>query len=418
MRGNLREVPTGQKTIDSYQALLSKDELNLIQKLAKSLAGLKILHLSSTAFGGGVAELLYTLIPLLNDLGLEAKWLVISGSEDFFTVTKLIHNGLQGMEIPFSGKMLDIYLSRNRYNADLLPTDFDFVFVHDPQPAPVLFYLKQYRQKKGIWIWRCHIDLTTANQEVWSLLKPFIEEYDAAIFTTKEFIPADLTLPKTAIIPPTIDPLSPKNMPLDEATIKSILKRYSVSPNRPIISQVSRFDPWKDPLGVIEAYRITKSQFKEAQLLMIASMATDDPEAWHYYKKTASYAGSDPDIHLLSNMEGVGNIEVNAFQRASTVIVQKSLREGFGLTVSEALWKEKPVVGGNVGGIRLQIKDGVNGFLVNSVAECGYRIIELLRNASLREKMGKRGKNIVREFFLTPRELRDYLTLLTELSTR
>lgn len=408
----LEVVETEKKLLDDYVNIVGKEEIENIKKLALPLKGKKIVHINATSFGGGVAEILSTLVPLMKDVGLEAEWQVIQGSDDFFNVTKAIHNGMQGMEVPFSEEMKKIFLNSSRLNEKLFEGEFDYIVIHDPQPVAIL----NYRKKKiGKWIWRLHIDPTNAQEKIWQFIKPFVEKYDATIFTLKEYVKDDLKVENIAIIPPAIDPLSPKNMELGQEEIENVVRKYKVDLNRPIITQVSRFDPWKDPLGVIDMYRIVKREIKEVQLILIASMAHDDPEGWEYYEKTARHAGEDYDIHLLSNLNGVGNLEVNAFQRASNVIIQKSLREGFGLVITEALWKGKPVVAGNVGGIPLQVDNRRTGYLIGDISECAKRVIHLLKDSEIAKKMGISGKEYVRKNFLITRLLRDYLSLFNSL---
>ncbi|MBN2168806.1 MAG: glycosyltransferase, partial [Actinobacteria bacterium] len=294
---------------------------------------------------------------------------------------------------------------------------YDYIVVHDPQPVAMYPILLETGHPGGKWIWRCHIDISEPKPEAWEFVKDYINAYDVAIFTSSAYAPTDLRIPET-IMAPTIDPVSPKNSQLGEDAIEFVLSNYGVDAERPILLQVSRFDPWKDPLGVIDAYRIVKEKIPGVQLVFIASMAHDDPEGMHYFKVTAEKAESDPDIFLLTNLEGIGNTGVNAFQRAADVVLQKSLKEGFGLTVSEGLWKGKPVIAGNVGGIPLQIDDGDNGFLVNSVEECAEKILHLLGNPKIGEAMGRCGREKVRKNFLTPRELADYLELFLSLQTK
>lgn len=409
----LGPVPTAPKSIEEYRPIIGDDALDEILTLASDLRGARVLHVNATAFGGGVAEILATLVPLMNDVGLHAEWQVISGADEFFQVTKAMHNSLQGMYIQWTPEMHDIWLRYNTMNAELFDQDWDFVVVHDPQPAGILAKITERLGHKpaGKWTWRCHIDLTDAQPDLWDFLRPYIEQYDAAIFTLAEYVKEDLRLPHIAIVPPSIDPLSPKNADLPKEMANRILKRYGIDTERPFICQVSRFDPWKDPLGVIDVYRLVKQQIPEVQLVMIASMASDDPEGWSYYERTARRAGEDFDIQLLSNINGVGNIEVNAFQREAAVAIQKSVREGFGLVVSEALWKGRPVVAGNVGGIPLQILYGRTGYLVNTVPECADRVLYLMRNPKIADKMGRAGREHVRQNFLSTRNLRDYLSL-------
>ncbi len=408
----LEIVKTEGKSLNDYIDIIGKKEIEIIKKLALPLKGKKVVHINATSFGGGVAEILSTLVPLMKDVEIEAKWQVIKGSDDFFNVTKSIHNGMQGMDVPFSKEMKEIFLKNNQLNEKLFEGEYDFVVIHDPQPVAILNYRQE---KKGKWIWRFHIDPTSAQKKIWQFIRPFIEKHDAAIFTLKEYAKDDLKLKNIAIIPPAIDPLSPKNMDLDQEEIENIVTKYKVNPDRPIITQVSRFDPWKDPLGVIDMYRMVKREVKDVQLILIASMANDDPEGWEYYEKTARHAGEDYDIHLLSNLNGIGNLEVNAFQRASDVIIQKSLREGFGLVITEALWKGKPVVAANVGGIPLQVDNRRTGYLVGDISECAERVIHLLRDSEIANKMGISGKEYVRKNFLITRLLKDYLNLFNSI---
>ena len=411
----LEIVKTEGKSLNDYIDIIGKEEIESINKLALPLKGKKVVHINATSFGGGVAEILFTLVPLMKDVGIEAEWQVIKGSDDFFNVTKSIHNGMQGMNVPLSKEMKEIFLKNNQLNEKLFEGEYDFVVIHDPQPVAILNYRQE---KKGKWIWRFHIDPTSAQEEIWRFIRPFIEKHDTAIFTLKEYVKDDLKLKNIAIIPPAIDPLSPKNMDLVQEEIENIVTKYKVDPDRPIITQVSRFDPWKDPLGVIDMYRMVKREVKDVQLILIASMANDDPEGWEYYEKTARHAGEDYDIHLLSNLNGIGNLEVNAFQRASDVIIQKSLREGFGLVITEALWKGKPVVAANVGGIPLQVDNRRTGYLVGDISECAERVIHLLKDSKIANKMGASGKEYVRKNFLITRLLKDYLNLFNSFQNK
>jgi len=413
----LTSVPLTPKALADYRPIVGDAAVDDIQRLAEPLRGARVLHLNATAFGGGVAEILSALVPLLNDLGLRADWQIISGADEFFAVTKAMHNGLQGMFVPWTTAMRDTWLRYNRLNADRLDAEYDFVVIHDPQPAGVLaLSLERGRPKVGKWIWRCHIDLTAAQPELWDFLRPFLSPYDAAVFTLKDYAKEDVPTPRVLFLPPAIDPLSPKNVPLAPATVGAILSRYAIDPRRPFLAQVSRFDPWKDPLGVIDAYRLVKQEIPQVQLVLAASMAHDDPEGWSYYERTARRAGEDEDIHILTNLTGVGNVEVNAIQTAARVVVQKSLREGFGLVVSEALWKGRPVVAGNVGGIPLQVLHGRTGYLANSPAECAERALYLLHNPRVADRMGAAGREHVRANFLITRYLRDHLQMFTALA--
>ena len=415
----LGSVPTTPKSLEAYRPIIGDEATDEILGYAAILRGARVLHVNATAFGGGVAEILGTLVPLMNDVGLNADWQVIKGADEFFHVTKAMHNSLQGMYYDWTPEMREIWLTYNKLNAELFDADYDFVVIHDPQPAAMLTFIEgRGGRPAGKWIWRCHIDLTEAQVLVWDMLRPHVERYDGAIFTLRQYVKDDLTGPHVFDVPPAIDPLSPKNTELPQETVNQILERYGVDPERPLISQISRFDPWKDPLGVVDVYRQLKGEFPDLQLVMVASMASDDPEGWDWYERTVRRAGEDFDVHVLSNLNGVGNVEVNAFQHASRVVIQKSVREGFGLVVSEALWKGKPVVGGNVGGIPLQILDGETGYLVNNAAECTEKVGLLLREPALADRLGKRGIEHVRRNFLTTRYLRDYLRIFCDLSNQ
>ena len=409
-------VPLSPKRLDDYRPIVGDAVIDEIRELARPLRGARVLHVNATAYGGGVAEILTTLVPLMRDLEIDAEWQVMHGTDEFFQVTKAMHNGLQGMPFPWNAGMWETWLRQNLYNADLFDQLYDVAIIHDPQPA-ALCQMVRDRHNVGArkWVWRCHIDLTDAQPEVWRHLHPFVEHYDGAIFTLKDFVKSDLQGPRVFTIPPAIDPLSPKNTPIPEAEMLAILRQYDVDPQRPIMLQVSRFDPWKDPLGVIDAYRLARREVPGLQLVMVASMANDDPEGWAYYERTARRAGEDWDIRLLSNLNGVGNREVNAFQQAAQVVVQMSLRPGFGLVVTEGLWKGKPVVAGNVGGIPLQVKDGQTGYLVESVEACAEKVVYLMQNPELAASLGAAGREHVRQNFLTTRNLRDYLRLFLDL---
>jgi trehalose synthase len=398
--------------LDDYAEIVGEKQIEIVRSLGERLKGKSIMNVNSTAFGGGVAELLNNILPLLKDVGMDVHWEVIKGSFEFFTITKKIHNALQGMNIQLTKEEEHTYLEYNRMNSEETILDTDIVLVHDAQPAALIQY---YANKKNKWIWRCHVDLSTPNLAVWGFLEPFINRYDAAMFTTKQYVVPSLEVPQLFIRPPSINPLAEKNRELTDTEVLEVLQRFDIKADKPIITQVGRFDPFKDPSGVIDVYRTVKKQFPDAQLLLIAGMATDDPEGWLYLEKTARHAGEDPDIHLLTDLKGVKDLEVNAFQRASQVVLQMSTREGFGLTVAEALWKGVPVVGRKVGGIPLQIVDGSNGFLIDTVDQAAEKTISLLKNRDMAIKMGANGKEHVKENFLSISHLRDVLTLFNDL---
>jgi trehalose synthase len=410
----LQPVAVGHKSLADYTHLVGRPLVEEIRDLAESLQGLKVLHLSATAFGGGVSEILYTLVPLMRDVGLEADWQIMIGREEFYNVTKLMHNSLQGSEQVISDDEWITYERYNRINALELTDGWDVIIVHDPQPAAV----KQHVPEKArTWVWRCHIDLSTPNPETIERMVPLVRQYDDAVFHLRDYVPAALngaSDQKIHIVPPAIDPLSPKNMALSPEDAAFVCDQFGVDVDRPLICQVSRFDPWKDPIGVIDAYREVTEELPDVQLALVGSMATDDPEGWEFFNSTLEYAQGDPDIKILNNLNNVGAIEVNAFQSQADVVIQKSTREGFGLTVSEALWKARPFIGGDVGGIPLQVKDGETGFLVSSPEECAQRALEILREPELGKRLARAGKEHVRRHFLTPRLLRDWLRIFSD----
>ena len=407
----LQPVSVGHKSVGDYRHLAGQALIEEIQELAEPLRGKRVLHLNATAMGGGVSEILYALVPLMRDIGLECDWQVLFGREEFFNVTKMLHNALQGNPHSPTAQEWEVFERYNELNARDLEGEWDYVIAHDPQPAAMRTILADH---PGRWIWRCHIDLSTPNPEVLERLTPWIVPYDCKVFHMREYVPAGVD-GKVEIVPPAIDPLSPKNMALSPDDAAFVCNQFGVDPDRPLITQVSRFDPWKDPVGVIDAYRTVKQEIDGVQLALVGSLATDDPEGWDYFQMTYKYAADDPDIKILNNLNNVGAIEVNAFQSQSDVVLQKSTREGFGLTVSEALWKGRPTVAGNVGGIPLQIENGKTGFLVNSPEECAQGCLEILRDPELGKRLGRAGKEHVRTHFLMPRLLRDWLRIFTEL---
>jgi trehalose synthase len=409
----LQHVNVGTKLLTDYATIASRGLMDQIRSLAEPLAGKRVLHLSATAFGGGVAEILYTLVPLMQDAGLDSEWRVIHGQDEFFDVTKTIHNALQGDPTGLSDEQQETFRRYNRLNAEALEGSYDFVIVHDPQPAGMIEHIRDVADH---WIWRCHIDLSQPNKGVLEFLLPWLARYDATVFHRRQYVPASNTLPAAYIWPPAIDPFTPKNMALSAEDGAYILDQFGIDVERPLVTQVSRFDPWKDPLGVIEAWRLVRRKRPDVQLALVGSMAHDDPEGWDYYNRTVNSADGDPDIFILSNLNNVGSVEVNAFQVHSSALLQKSVREGFGLTVTEALWKGRPIVAGRVGGIVDQIQDGDTGFLVDSVPMCADAVGVILDDPPRAREMALRGKEFVRRHFLSPRLLRDWLALMNQLS--
>jgi trehalose synthase len=406
-------VNVGHKSLDDYRTIVTRGLMEEIKRLAEPLAGARVVHVSATAFGGGVAEINYTLVPLMADAGLDVEWRIMRGTDEFYNVTKAMHNALQGDPRSLTAEEQAIYARYNAENALEFPeTDYDYVIVHDPQPAAMI---DAFATRTARWIWRGHIDFSTPNPEVFDVILPSLRRYDASIFHMREYAPKADGLRTVVIWPPAIDPLQPKNMALSAEDAAYIVDQFGIDVERPLLTQVSRFDPWKDPLGVIDAYRIVKRRFPGVQLALIGSMAHDDPEGWEYYNRTVEHADGDPDIYILSNMNSVGGVEVNAFQVHSDAVLQKSTKEGFGLTVTEALWKARPVVAGNVGGIVAQIANGETGWLVDSVQDAADACIEILRDPNEARLRALKGKEYVRGHFLTPRLLRDWLVLFTKL---
>jgi len=398
--------------IEKYAEFVGEQEIDAIYKLAQRLSDLSILHVNSTAAGGGVAEILHRMIPLMRELGLRADWKVIKGDEEFFTATKTFHNALQmGGTVKVPPNLYQVYEKWQEINANELDLDYDVVFIHDPQPAGLVKY-----RRRGWWIWRCHIDLSTPHPEVWAFLRRYVSQYHAAIFHIPEFARDDLEIPQL-IIPPSIDPLSPKNREIPQTTVERVLKKFDVDPERPLLLQVSRFDWAKDPLGVIQAYKYAKRHVPDLQLVYLGSPAHDDPEGEAVYREAVKAAGGDRDIHLLM-LPPDSHLEVNAFQRAADVVMQKSIREGFGLTVSEALWKKKPVIGGRAGGIKIQVIHGVTGFLATTPRTAAHYTVFLLREPKIREEMGRAGREHVRRNFLITHQLRRYLMAIAYVTKR
>jgi len=388
--------------ITEYTGIAPKGDLLLLQKLGEKLAGKSFLHINSTRLGGGVAEILQRMVPILKELGIEARWEVIEGDEQFFHITKKIHNALQGKAIKISREMWEYHFEVNRQNAERLSPEADAIFIHDPQPAPMVEF-----RKGGKWIWRCHIDLSKPVKNVAAFLKRYCEKYDAAIFSVAKFV-MPMAIDQFIILP-SIDPLSEKNRDLTGKEIAEATGRLYIPLDRPILLQVSRFDRFKDPIGVIQIYRMVK-KYNDCILVLAGSPATDDPEGAAVLKEVKEFAGDDPDIHILL-LPPDADRDVNVLQRVATIVLQKSLKEGFGLTISEGMWKGKPVIGGAVGGIPMQIIDGVNGFLVHSVEGAAFRARQLLNNAEMAKEMGERGRDHVRTNFLMTRQIRDYLSV-------
>jgi len=387
---------------DEYVGISPKSDLVLLQILASHLNKKSFLHINSTREGGGVAEILQRMIPILVELGIDAKWEVIEGDSVFFDITKKIHNAMQGFPERITKKMWEYHYDVNKKNAEKMNFEADAILVHDPQPAPLIEF-----RKDGHWIWRCHIDVSKPQKEVNDALCRYCKKYDAAVFSVSKFTQA-IEIDEF-IVPPSIDPISEKNRELTPVEIRETLDKYNIPHDRPMLLQVSRFDKFKDPIGVIQAYRIVK-KYNDCILVLAGSPATDDPEGEAVVNEVKEFAANDPDIYILL-LPPFSDKDINALQTTATVVLQKSLKEGFGLTVSEAMWKGKPVLGGAVGGIPLQIEHGITGFLVHSVEGTAFRIRQLLNNPEMAKRMGERGREHVRRNFLITRQIRDYLSV-------
>jgi len=394
--------------LDDYIPIVGESVVEDLRLIAGHLKGKRILNVNSTAVGGGVAEILTRMVPLLRELGLDVHWDVIKGGEEFFEVTKKFHNGLHGGRVDIGEKDFEIFMETSRDNLEQMNTSADIVFIHDPQPIVLV-----QKRRDNKWIWRCHIDLSDPKQKIWRFLKEFVVKYDAAVFSAPSF---SRRLPiRQFLIAPSIDPLSDKNRELPQEAIDGVLAKYSIPKDKPLITQISRFDRLKDPVGVIAAYRLVK-EHNDCRLLLAGGTATDDPEGQKVFEEVKEAAQGDPDIHILVMSQN--DLEINALQRASTVILQKSLKEGFGLTVSEGLWKAKPVVASNVGGIPLQIKDKYSGLLCYSPEGAAFAVKQLLSSPGYARKIGENGREHIRNNFLITRHLREYMLLFLSLYHR
>lgn len=399
--------------LEDYQRAAGSDVIAHLHQLAAPLAGAKVVHVNSTRSGGGVAEILTKFVPFMQELGMDTRWEVIYGDSEFFDCTKGMHNALQGNRIPIGDTLLRVYEQTNARCAESLRPlleEADFVFIHDPQPAPLLSHCPN---RRGKWIWRCHIDASHPYRPVWKYLRQFISSYDASIFSLAAFA-QELPHPQY-LIPPSIDPLSAKNAEIEPGAIQDVLETYSLDPERPLLVQISRYDRFKDPVGVIEAYRLAKHFVPSLQLVLAGGGAADDPEGEAVLTEVQSAARDDSDVRVLL-LPADAHVEVNALQRAADIVLQKSIREGFGLTVTEAMWKGKPVIGGDVGGIRLQVINHQTGFLVNTPEGAALRIRYLLHQPERIDELGRKAREFVRDNFLITRHLREYLTLMVALA--
>lgn len=386
--------------IGEYEKFVGSETIKRVRKKAEALEGIHVAHVNSTYYGGGVAELLSSITLLLNSVGVRTEWRVIQGSADFFSITKKVHNALQGGKLNLSRRKIEIYEKVIYENSVRNILDHhDFIIINDPQPLGMISHYK----KTCPWIWRCHVDLSNPNKPLWNYMVPYIEKYDAVVFSLKEYA-KDLKTPQVFFMP-AIDPFTIKNKELTDREINERIEHYKIPTDLPLVVQISRFDRWKDPEGVIKAFKLARKEV-DCTLVLLGNAATDDPEGQRVYESLLNC--QEERIIILSHQDSA---LVNALQRKAAVVLQKSIREGFGLTVTEAMWKGTPVIGGNVGGIRHQIKDGVNGFLVSSVEEAAKRIVQLVNDKGLRQRMGRNARETVRKNFLMTRLLEQYLDL-------
>jgi len=398
--------------LEAYVDIAGQDVIAHLQQLAKPLSGLRVVHVNSTRVGGGVAEILEKFVPLMRELGIDTSWEVLEGEEQFYQCTKRMHNGLQGNRVHLSESLVNAYLEVNRSNAERLRDSLnsaDFVVIHDPQPAPLLSYCQN---RRGKWIWRCHIDASHPYRSVWRLVRKYVQDYDASVFSLAAFA-QKLPHPQY-VIPPSIDPLSEKNITLPEDEVASVAQKYGIDLRRPLLVQVSRFDRFKDPIGVIQAYKLVKRYVPQVQLVLVGGGATDDPEGEQVLQEVREQASGESDIHVLL-LPPDSHRTINALQRAADIVLQKSIKEGFGLTVTEAMWKGKPVIGGDTGGICLQVINFNTGFRVNTPEGAALRIRYLLSNSLKMREIGEKAREFVRENFLLTRHLREYLTMMNSL---
>lgn len=395
-------------SLDQYAGVVGTGVIDELARVADAVRHLRVQHVNSTSVGGGVAEILTRLVPLLRELGIETRWDVIKGDREFFNVTKAIHNGLHGTPTLLTGEMMSAYQRATRMNLDEFDVWGDCVIIHDPQPAGLVAARSRSRAR---WIWRCHIDVSSPDPQVWSFLEPLVSQYDAVVVSMPSFA-RPLSIPYY-LVAPSIDPISDKNRELDPALVTQVLEKYGIDPARPVVTQISRFDRLKDPVGVIKAYRLAR-RHQDCQLVLAGGGADDDPEGTVVLHEAREAAGKDPDIHVLK-LPVFSDLEINALVRGSTIVLQKSLREGFGLTVAEAMWKRKPVIGSAVGGILSTVLHGITGFLVHSPEGAAHSIVELLMNPALCRRLGENGRQHVLANFLTTRHVRDYLLLLLSL---
>jgi trehalose synthase len=409
-------IALSSKAVADYESIVGAEALAELHSLARPLRGLRVLHLSVAAFGTAVADTLSSLVPLMTDLGLPSQWQVLRPAHEFIAVNKAMYDALAGVGAGWNADVEAVWHEYTAMNAELFAEEFDFVVVHDPQPVGILttFTERRGRRPSGRWVWHCHLDLSEAQPDVWRLMQRYCHAYDALAFDLKEYVPHDVDAPIMTVIEPAIDPLGPKNMELAPETVTAMLEGYGLDPTRPIVCQISPFDRWHDPVGLIEAYASAAKQVPGLQLALVATYLAEDPEMRGYYEQVARRAEAHPDIFVLSShssLRGLGNVELNAFQRAALTTAQRSIRKGFWVMVSDVLWKERPVVANPLGGIPRQVIDGETGYLARTTEQFAQRIVELYQQPDLAARLGRAGHQHVRANFLITRYLRDYLRL-------
>lgn len=405
-----------RKSLADYVGIVGEGAAAQLREAARPLRGLRVLNLSITAFGTGVAELLRASVPLLSDLGLECHWQVVRTAEEFAAVNKAMYAALGGASIPWTAEMTDVWLRYSAMNAALLTEDYDVVVVHDPQPAALRSFVEESRRRSTHWVMHSHLDISRAQEDVWRLLRQHMEQYDALVFAMETFAREDMRGTPVQVILPAIDPLGARNMVLSDEAVVTVLEQYGIDLGRPLVCQVSPLDETCDPVGAVEAYELARREVPGLQFALVATTVPEDPGARSYFDDVARKALEHPDVHVLSGLTNVGNVEMNVFQRASSVVLQRALRRGFGLWASDALWKERPVIAASSGGLPLQVLDGKTGYLAQGSQEFADRIVQLLRDPATAQAMGRAGRQHVAENFLITRYLHEYIRLLEGLT--
>jgi trehalose synthase len=414
-------IALSSKTLADYEPIVGREAVAELHRLARPLRGMHVLHLSVAAFGTAVADTLSSLVPLMSDLGLPSHWQVLRPAQEFVAVNKAMYDALAGLGARWNAEMEQVWHKYTAMNSELIAEEFDFVVVHDPQPAGILLaFAEQHgRRPAGRWVWHCHLDLSEAQPDVWRIMQRYGSAYDAVVFDLAEYVRRDMDAPLITVVEPGIDPLGPKNMDLSPETVTTMLERYGLDPARPTICQISPFDHWHDPLGLIDAYEKVEPHVPGLQLVLVASHLAEEPEMRAYYEQVARRAEVHPDIFVLSShssLDALGNVELNAFQRAAFATAQKSIRKGFWVTASDVLWKGRPVVASPLGGIPRQVIHGETGYLARTTDQFAHRIVDLYQQPELAARLGHAGRQHVQRNFLITRYLRDYLRLFQRMA--